>query len=668
LGVDIDGEAAGDGSGRSVAMSADGETVIIASPFNDGSGTLAGHARIFDWDGTSWVQRGADIDGDAPFDQSGWSVGMSADGDTVIIGAPFNEGPEGSAGQARIFDWDAASTSWVQRGADIDSEARADQFGISVGITPDGDTVIVGARLNDDNGTSAGHTRIFDWDATSTSWVQRGADIDGEAAGDRSGTSVGISDDGGTVIIGAPENAGAVGTAGHARIFDWDATGTSWVQRGSDIDGDVTFGQTGWSVGMSGDGETVIIGARLNDGNGTSAGNARIFDWDATSTSWVQRGADIDGEAADDQSGTSVGMSTDGDTVIVGAPDNGGNGARAGHARILDWDATSTSWVQRGADIDGEAAGDRSGFSVGMSDDGDTVVIGAPDNGGNGTTAGHARVYRVSVPVACEPGFFSTTGSEPCTPAPAGSFVDTAGATEATLCPVGTFSAESGAVACTQAPAGSFVDTEGAIAATLCPVGTFSAESGAVACTQAPVGSFVDTEGAIAATPCPENTTTEGTGSTSVDACVPDGADSTAEIVAEVSDIVAGLLADPATPEKAIKDLEKAAKALDKALEELEDGDLEKALKEIEKAGKELTKAGKDGADVGAAIDLLVGASQAEAVAAIDAAIAADGDPAKIAKAQEKLAKAEAELAAGKPDKALKEYASAVKEALKAVE
>ena len=75
--------------------------------------------------------------------------------------------------------------------------------------------------------------------------------------------------------------------------------------------------------------------------------------------SWVQLGLDIDGEAAGDASGTSVSLSSDGSRLAIGANLNNGNGSNAGHVRVYEWDGIS--WVQLGLDIDGEAADDRSG-------------------------------------------------------------------------------------------------------------------------------------------------------------------------------------------------------------------------------------------------------------------------------------------------------------------
>ena len=134
-------------------------------------------------------------------------------------------------------------------------------------------------------------------------------------------------------------------------------TDGGWVQVGADIDGENADDHSGWSVAMNAAGDTVIIGAPCNDGNGDYAGQARVFT--LTDGGWVQVGADIDGETAGDDSGLSVAMNAVGDTVIIGAPYNDGNGDDAGQARVFT--LTDGGWVQVGADIDGENADDESG-------------------------------------------------------------------------------------------------------------------------------------------------------------------------------------------------------------------------------------------------------------------------------------------------------------------
>ncbi len=113
LGTDIDGEAVSDQSGNSVSLSADGTIVAIGAQNNDGNGNLSGHVRIYQNDGNNnWLQLGTDIDGEAESDYSGISVSLSADGSTVVIGAFANDGNGNNSGHARVFRFDG--TNWLQ--------------------------------------------------------------------------------------------------------------------------------------------------------------------------------------------------------------------------------------------------------------------------------------------------------------------------------------------------------------------------------------------------------------------------------------------------------------------------------------------------------------------------------------------------------------------------
>jgi hypothetical protein len=344
-----------------------------------------------------WRQRGI---ADSYFNDDAYSVSVSADGSVVAIGAPFNDGND--SGQVRVYAWNSTSNIYVQRGADIDGESEGDWSGWSVSLSDDGSVIAIGALYNDGiNGTDSGHVRVYAWDSTSNIYVQRGADIDGEAGGDCA-YSVSVSADGSVVAIGALYNDGINGTdSGHVRVYAWDSTSNIYVQRGADINGEAAndLSGSGRSVSLSDDGSVIAIGALCNDGiNGTDSGHVRVYAWNSTSNIYVQRGADINGEAARDESGRSVSLSADGRVVAIGAQYNDGNmyfrrldhNTGPGHVRVYAWDSTSNIYVQRGADIDGESAYDEFGKSVSLSADGSVVAIGAPQNDGK---SGHVRVY-----------------------------------------------------------------------------------------------------------------------------------------------------------------------------------------------------------------------------------------------------------------------------------
>src|SRR5688572_10037964 len=306
----------------------------------------------------SWSQKGADMDGEVADDRSGWSISMP-DKETIAIGAHWNDGNGSMSGHVRIYAWNTASAGWVQKGMDIDGEASTNISGWSVSM-PDSNTVAIGAPNNNGN-QNAGHVRVYAW--RGSAWMQKGSDIDGDSTSDESGYSVSMPDSN-TVAIGAPHNDGNGINAGHVRIYRWNSAAAGWVQKGADLDGEAADDESGWSVSMP-DSNTIAIGAYRNDGSGTNAGHVRIYTWNPGSGSWIQKGVDIDGEAANDMSGYSVSM-PDSNVLAIGAYLNDGNGGNSGQVRVYGWNGNV--WVQKGADLDGENSGDGSGWWISMPD------------------------------------------------------------------------------------------------------------------------------------------------------------------------------------------------------------------------------------------------------------------------------------------------------------
>ena len=134
----------------------------------------------------------------------------------------------------------------------------------------------IGAPGNSLNTASySGRVRVYEWNADilPPSWQQVGDDIDGEAFGDYSGYSVSLSNNGTVLAIGArfntPGNGDDYYQSGHVRVYEWNADTSDWVQKGTDIDGEAAFNYSGSSVSLSSDGTILAIGARYNIGNGS---------------------------------------------------------------------------------------------------------------------------------------------------------------------------------------------------------------------------------------------------------------------------------------------------------------------------------------------------------------------------------------------------------------
>ena len=385
VGGDLNGEAADDRFGHDVALSSDGTRLAVGAILNDGTGSNAGHVRVFDLVGGVWTQIGGDIDGEATNDRFGVSVALSSDGTRLAVGSYLNDGGGTNAGHVRVFNW--SGSAWIQLGGDIDGEAASDTSGHDVALSSDGTRLAVGGNLNDGTGTDAGHARVFEYHQGSSTWIQLGGDIDGEAAGDSFGVSVALSSDGTRLAVGGNLNDGTGTDAGHVRVFD--LVGSTWTQVGADIDGEAAGDSFGQDVALSSDGTRLAVGSYLNDGTGTDAGHVRVFD--LVGSTWTQVGADIDGEAAGDYFGGSVALSSDGTRLAVGGNQNDATGSNAGHVRVFD--LVGGVWTQIGGDLDGVAAEDYFGQSVALSSDGTRLAAGGSLNDSPGTNAGQVKVF-----------------------------------------------------------------------------------------------------------------------------------------------------------------------------------------------------------------------------------------------------------------------------------
>ena len=382
LGPDLVGEAFEDQFGTAMALSDDGTIVAVAAKENDEAASNAGHVRVYQWTGTDWMQLGMDLDGVGPSDRLGTSVALAADGWTVACGAPENGAPKGYV-VVRVWD----GTAWIPKGEPIEGVNISDRFGTSVALTDNGDRLAVGAVFHDTNGSNAGQVTVYDW--TGTDWVQVGPSLYGEDTGDNAGSAVSLSADGTRLAVGASDSDVNGTKSGRVWVYEWTPDST-WTLLGEPLDGEDERDEFGTHVRLSTDGKRLAVGAPFNDGNGTWSGHVRVFEW--AENRWVKLGQDLDGEGDFDRAGYSVDLGANGNRVIIGAINNGDNGAQAGHARVFEW--SGSRWIQIGLDIDGDQSQDLLGFSVAIAENGETVAVGAPINGNAfAENAGYARVF-----------------------------------------------------------------------------------------------------------------------------------------------------------------------------------------------------------------------------------------------------------------------------------
>jgi hypothetical protein len=259
------GEEGGQGRfGRSVALSADGDTALIGDP---SAALQRGSASVFTRSsGNPWVRRATLSGAEArPGSHLGRSVAISADGSEALIGAPGDSGYAGAAWSFALH-----GSVWAGQGGKLvgSGEISNGHFGKSVAISGDGATAMVGGR--DDNGEQGA---VWPFVLSGESFVHQGEKLSGPPeAGSQFGYSEALSGDGNVALIGAPREESGMGTAieyTRSSSSTWSASATALG--GTDAAGN---GGTGMSVALAQSGEVAAIGAPRD---GKRAGAAWVF-------------------------------------------------------------------------------------------------------------------------------------------------------------------------------------------------------------------------------------------------------------------------------------------------------------------------------------------------------------------------------------------------------
>jgi hypothetical protein len=250
--------------GRGVALSGDGNTALLGAPRENGG---AGAVWVFTRSGSIWTrQQQLTGGGESGAGWFGRSVAISADGDTALVGGLVDHGDAGA-----VWVFTRSGSTWSQQGAKLlggVEEWGLGKFGSSVALSADGEVALIGAPA-DANELGAA------WVVTRSNgtWSQQGAKLtgEGEAGKGEFGNGVALSEDGEEALIGAPGDAGKFGAA-----WEFTRSGSTWTQLGAKLTGaeERGNGQFGWSVALSGDGATALIGG---DGSDRRAGAAWVF-------------------------------------------------------------------------------------------------------------------------------------------------------------------------------------------------------------------------------------------------------------------------------------------------------------------------------------------------------------------------------------------------------
>ena len=426
---------AGDQFGHHVAVSGDGLTIAVGAPLE---GMEAGAVYVFHRTGDIWMQEViVKPNVQEVGDQFGWSVGLSDDGNTLAVGArredststginndPTNNGAT-SSGAAYVFV--RAGTTWSQQAyVKATNTDGGDSYGQSIAISGDGNTLAVGAQLEDSAETminasgnsnaalSAGAAYVYRRSGTVWS-VEAYIKPTNAEAGDEFGGKVALSTTGNALIVGAyREDSVATGVGGNqgdntatnaGAVYVFTRSGTTWTQAAYVKASNTELGDNfGYDVAISGAGTRIAVTAESESGgsrgiNGNQSNGAMTsgaaYVLDGGGTTWTQTAyVKSSNSETGDQLGFCVALAGGGDRLLTGAVDE--DSAASG----IDGDQTSNAALSSGATYvfredapwsqgaylkaTNPGMDDRFGWSCALSNDGGTVVIGAPFEDGSG--------------------------------------------------------------------------------------------------------------------------------------------------------------------------------------------------------------------------------------------------------------------------------------------
>ena len=300
----------------------------------------------------TWNQIGRPLTGDNYGDGAGTSTAISEDGKILAVGGA---GSAETGGFAKIFI--RRGTSWIQRGQTLEGPNKYDRFGLSMAMSADGHIVAIGGDGWDGDGINNGVVRVYKFMRSESRWEQLGSDLEGGASFDKVGWSVSLSASGKVLAFGAPGS-----DTSYTRVFHWD--GTSWKQRGGDING------SGHDVDLSADGHVIAVGS-------VEGSYASVFDWNDSEKEWKRRGDVFVGRRRT-KFGSAIRLSRSGEVVAIAAPQDGSIGTNSGLVKLFSWNGME--WNDLGV-VYGSFDSDYAGSAIDLDASGLKIAVGSPGRG-----------------------------------------------------------------------------------------------------------------------------------------------------------------------------------------------------------------------------------------------------------------------------------------------
>lgn len=387
--------------GVSVAVSADGSTVLVGGDRSGSATSVAVYTRS----GTSWTKQAeltpTDLDTNAGF---GAAVALSADGNTALVGdtglktvaeCASGGGCASASGlPSAVWVFTRSGTTWTQQGPALSppSARGVSGFGSSVALSADGNTALVGAKLEAHSGVAWVFTR------SGSLWKRQGTKLtpSDESGRGNFGWSVALSWDGSTALIGGPSDTPGTDSAGNATnvgaAWVFTRTGSTWKQQGAKLTGPggvvPGFGRT---VALSADGATAVIGG--DEEGGAPSFYGAVWTFTRAGSTWKPVGSKLYvGDPTGDTSGfgSTLALAAGGSIALIG-------GSTAGYREVWEFARSPKGWTQEleltppgGIDF---------GQAIALTPGADIAVIGTSDGSGPGS----AYIFQSAAATASAP-------------------------------------------------------------------------------------------------------------------------------------------------------------------------------------------------------------------------------------------------------------------------
>ncbi len=446
---------AGDQFGAAVALSGDGSTMVVASVAEDSATTGingvetdngaadSGAVYVFVRSGSAFVQQAYIKASNAQAgDNFGCSVALSSDGNTLVVGADREdsnatgmngtEDDNSSSNSGAVYVFTRAGTTWTQEAyIKAFNTGDDDAFGSVVDVSANGNTLAVGADWEKSNDTGINQTGVDDsmggagavyvFTRAGTTWTQEAyIKASNTQASDQFGEFLTVAADGNTLAVsarweaseatGIDGNQAGSGAPGAGAVYVFTRAGTTWSQqayvKASNTGGGDQFGR---GVALSADGDTLAVGATSEASTATGIGGDQtdnsavsvgaVYVFTRAGTVWTQEEyIKASNAGVGDHFGNAISLSTDGNVMAVGAyledggatgvggvsSDNSADSAGAGYV----FTRTGTTWTEKNyIKATNTQSLDLFGVSIAISDDGNVLIIGADDEDSNSVTS-----------------------------------------------------------------------------------------------------------------------------------------------------------------------------------------------------------------------------------------------------------------------------------------